>query len=81
MNICMEKEYSLNKNTSIILKKDSCQLLANDRALSTFYAVKMSSLNAYYAKAHLCVCVSVCVCERERERDFAINQQINKTDH
>ena len=41
MNICEEKEYSLNKNTNIILKKkkDSCQLLAKDRALSTFYAV------------------------------------------
>ena len=29
MNICMEKEYSLSKNTNIILKKDSCLLLAN----------------------------------------------------
>ena len=39
MNICMEKEFSLSNNTNIIFKNDSCQLLANDRALSTFYAV------------------------------------------
>ena len=39
MNICMEKEYSLSKNTNIIFENESCQLKAKDRALSTFYAV------------------------------------------
>ena len=39
MNIHVEKEYSLSKATDIIFKNDSCQLLANDRAFSTFYAV------------------------------------------
>ena len=56
MNICIEKEDSWSKNTNIILKKDSCQLPANDRALI-----------AFYVKCVLCkdACVYVFVCERE----------------
>ena len=62
----MEKEYSLSKNTKIILKKDSCQLLASDRALSTLMQFKC---------LHKCIlCKGACVLER----DFASNQQINK---
>ena len=38
MNICIEIEYSLRKNTHIISKNYKCQLQANNRVLSTFNA-------------------------------------------
>ena len=73
MNICKEKEYSLSKNTKIILKKDSCQLLAGDRALSTFMQFKcLHKMHIMQRRAHVCVHVCECVCVR------ASNQQINK---
>ena len=76
----MGKEYSLSKNKNIILKKDSCQLLASDRALSTFMQFKCLH-KMHIMQRRVCVCMFVCVCVREREieRERDILPVINKS--
>ena len=57
MNICMENEYSLSKNTNIILKTD-WQTTGHLEYLMQFKCLH----KMHIMQRHICVCVCVCVC-------------------